>query len=83
MDQGIALKIITFPATWEGNPLPYAPAFIAWNEHIGQCAPCGRVDQLAKAGAEFDPRELCEGGAVLQFTVSRRIDQQYKISLQN
>jgi hypothetical protein len=83
MEQGIKIKVIVFPANWVDNPLPYVPAFVAWNEHVEQCAPCARVDQLARQGTPVDPVQLCEGGALLQFTVGRRIEQQHMISLQN
>lgn len=83
MEQGIKIKIIVLPANWNDNPLPYVPAFVAWNEHVEQCAPCARVDQLAQQGTEYNSEELCEGGALLQLTVNRRIYQQHMISLQN
>jgi hypothetical protein len=83
MEQGIALKIITFPTTWEGNPLPYAPAFFTWTEHAESCAQCGRVDQLARQGQAFNPAALCEVGDRLQFTVGSRIEEQHWASLLN
>lgn len=83
MNQGIKIQFITFGEGWDNNPLPYVPAFCEWTEHVKICAPCGRVDQLARSGQRFDPVDLCEGGSVLQHTVSRRIDQQRMISLLN
>lgn len=83
MEQGIVIKVIDFGDEWGSNPLPYAPAFRQWTDHVKVCVPCARVDQLAKSGQEFNPAELCEGGSALQQIVSRRIDQQFKISLRN
>ena len=83
MERGIRIKVITFPANWVDNPLPYVGAFVQWNEHVEACVQCAHVDQLAKAGLPFDPINLCEGGALLQLTVNRRIEQQHRLSLQN
>lgn len=77
MEQGIKIKVIVFPADEEDNPLPYVPALCSWIEHVQDCVPCARVDQLANQGRFFDPAELCEGGAILQLTVTRRIAEQH------
>lgn len=83
MELGIRIKAIVFDPEWGENPLPYGPSFYEWTDHVKVCVPCARVDQLAKSGQEFNPMELCEGGAVLQLTVTRRMDQQRKIALWN
>lgn len=81
MEQAIRIQVIEFPN--EVNPLPYVPAFCEWSSHVGLCVQCARVDQLAAIGQPFDPAALCEGGAMLQLTVSRRMSDQHQISLRN
>lgn len=78
---GIPIKVLEIDA--EINPLPYAFSYIEWNDHVRVCVPCAHVDQLATAGQSFNPMDLCEGGAILQMTVQRRMNQQHEISLQN
>lgn len=92
----IAIKVIQFPGE---NPLPYVPAFCEWADHVAACVQCAHADQLVKQIAEsqgqdhtvmIDEEEmrrlfdlLCEGGAMLQNTVTRRMYQQHEISLRN
>jgi hypothetical protein len=79
----VEIKVIEFSREFGGNPLPYVPAFREWNDHVEVCAPCARVDQLAAQGKIVNPRDLCEAGAFLQLAVSRRMQDQHEISLQN
>lgn len=80
MEQAIRIRVIQFPGE---NPLPYVPALIEWTDHVRVCVPCAHVDQLAKSGRDFNPMDLCEGGAHLQLTVKRRIEDQHQISRKN
>jgi hypothetical protein len=82
MENGIRIKVITFPPDRD-NPLPYIGAFCEWNDHVDVCAQCAHVDQRAKASQFFNPMELCEGGSLLQLTVTRRIAQQHLIARWN
>jgi hypothetical protein len=82
MEQGIKIKAITFDPSRD-NPLPYMPSLCEWTDHVGDCVQCAHVDQLAKDDRPFNTMDLCEGGALLQMTVMRRIAQQRQISLQN
>lgn len=89
--QAIEIKVIKFSPDFGGNPLPYVPAFREWTDHVASCVQCAHADQLAEQAyhdhGEADVEHLfsllCEGGAQLQTTVSRRMHDQHEISLRN
>jgi len=82
MEDWIKVEVITFPPDRD-NPLPYTGAFWEWTDHVEACAQCAHVDQLARSRQYFNPMELCEGGSLLQLTVTRRIAQQHRIARWN
>lgn len=67
----------------DDNPLPYVPAFLEWSAHVHTCVQCEHVDQVTSMGEEFEPLDLCEGGAILHLQVERRIREQHMISQRN